>query len=118
MRSEMELLGATLCMGSMMAFALLPLIINILIGYWMYKDAKRRGKSGAAWFVIGFFFNILGLIIWLLIRPPLQPAAPYGQPQYQQPYQAPPQQQYYQQPPPQPQQPYQPPPQDDPYRKY
>ena len=105
--------------GSMCLLLFIPFIIDLIIGYWMSKDAKRRGKSGAAWFVIGFFFNILGLIIWLLVRPPLQPAAPYGQPQYQQPYQAPPQQQYYQQqPPPQPQQPYQPPPQDDPYRKY
>ncbi len=76
----MALLGATLCMGSMLAFMLLPLIINILIGYWMYKDATKRGKSGGLWFVIGFFLSLLGLIIWLVVRPKDMPQQPQTQP--------------------------------------
>jgi len=85
-------------------------LINILILVWVYKDAKKRGASGALWVIVVLFTGIIGLIIWLVVRPPepsfYQQQQPYGQPQYQQPYQPPPQQQYYQQqPPPQPQQP-------------
>ena len=105
--------------GAMCIVWIVLLIIDILILRWIYKDAKKRGKSGGLWVLIVLFTGLIGIIIWLLIRPPIQPPMPpqqYGAPQYQQPYQAPPQQQYYQ-PPPQPQQPYQPP-QDDPYQRY
>ncbi len=105
--------------GAMCIVWIVLLIIEILILRWVYRDAKKRGKSGGLWVLIVLFTGLIGIIIWLLIRPPVQPPMPpqqYGAPQYQQPYQAPPQQQYYQ-PPPQPQQPYQPP-QDDPYQRY
>ncbi|KAA0002527.1 MAG: zinc ribbon domain-containing protein, partial [Thermoplasmata archaeon] len=47
-------------------------IIWIAIGVWMYRDAEKRGKSGALWLIIGLLFGIigLGLIIWLIVRPP------------------------------------------------
>jgi len=45
-------------------------IIWIAIGIWMYKDAEKRGKSGALWLIIGLLFGIIGLIIWVLVRPP------------------------------------------------
>ncbi len=115
--------GLGLLLGGYCIFLVVMLIIDILILVWVYKDAKKRGANGALWIIIILFTGIIGLIIWLVVRPPIQPPmpygqpGPYGQPQYQQPYQAPPQQGYYQQPPPQPQQPYQPPPQDDPYRR-
>ncbi len=105
--------------GAMCIVWIVLLIIEILILRWIYRDAKKRGKSGGLWVLIVLFTGLIGIIIWLLIRPPVQPPMPpqqYGAPQYQQPYQAQPQQQYYQ-PPPQPQQPYQPP-QDDPYQRY
>jgi len=109
--------GMDLFAGAYCLIVGIGFLINILILIWVYKDAKKRGASGALWVIIVLITGIIGLIIWLVVRPPLQPVMPYGQPQYQQPYQAPPQQGYYQQPPPQPQQPYQPPPQDDPYRR-
>ncbi len=86
------------------------IIISILIAVFMYKDAEKRGKSGIVWAIIGFFCTCIGLVIWLLVRPPLQQGpAGYGAPPpgYQQPppgYQQPPP--GYQQPPPG----YQPPP--------
>lgn len=46
------------------------LFIGLLIGSWMYSDAKNRNykdKWGA--FVLGLIFSIFGLIIWFLIRP-------------------------------------------------
>ncbi|RLF63458.1 MAG: hypothetical protein DRN33_04105 [Thermoplasmata archaeon] len=45
-------------------------IIWIAIGVWMYRDAEKRGKSGALWLIIGLLFGIIGLIIWLIVRPP------------------------------------------------
>lgn len=110
--------GLALLTGAYCIVGLVVFIINILILVWVYKDAKKRGASGALWVIIVLFTGIIGLIIWLVVRPPI-PQQPYGPVvvnQYQQPYQAPPQQGYYQQPPPQPQQPAQPP-QDDPYRR-
>ncbi|UCG70699.1 MAG: hypothetical protein JSV09_06705 [Thermoplasmata archaeon] len=96
------------------------LIIAILIAVWLYKDAEKRGKSGALWVVIlivaALLFSIFGIIgvivIWILVRPPIgmagapPPGYPPQQPGYppQQPPYYPPQQPGYppQQPPQQP----------------
>ena len=85
------LLGGTMCIIGLVVF-----IIWLYVLVWVYKDAKRRGKSGGLWLLIVLIFGIIGLIVWLVIRPPLQQQAPY-----QQPYQAVPPQQPYQQYPPQ-----------------
>ncbi len=45
------------------------LLIWLAVLIWVYKDAKRRGKSGLLWFLVVLFLNILGLIIWLIVRP-------------------------------------------------
>jgi predicted cobalt transporter CbtA len=90
----------------------ISLIISILIAIYMYKDAENRGKSGILWGIIGFCCGCIGLIIWLIIRPPIQQAPPPGYyPPPQQPG-YPPQQQYY----PPPQQPGYPPQQQPPPR--
>lgn len=55
------------------AFCFVYVIIFIIwigIGVWMYRDAEKRGKSGALWLIIGLLFGIIGLIIWLIVRPP------------------------------------------------
>ncbi len=44
-------------------------VIWIAIGVWMYKDAEKRGKSGALWLIIGLILGIIGLIVWLIVRP-------------------------------------------------
>ena len=41
-----------------------------VIGKVIYTDAKKRGKKGLQWGLIGFLFVIFGLVIWLRIRPP------------------------------------------------
>lgn len=38
--------------------------------YWTYRDAKKRGALAVYWAVVVFFFNLLGLVIYLIIRPP------------------------------------------------
>lgn len=50
---------------------LIPIIIGLLIGIWVYKDAEKRGKSGILWFFIVLVLGIIGLIIWIVVRPPI-----------------------------------------------
>ena len=45
------------------------LVIQIIIIVFLYKDATRRGQSGALWAILGFFFSWVALIIWLIVRP-------------------------------------------------
>jgi membrane protease YdiL (CAAX protease family) len=49
----------------------IPWIIWLILGIWVYKDAEKRGKSGILWFLIVFVLGIIGLIIWLVVRPPI-----------------------------------------------
>ena len=46
-------------------------IIAILIAIWVYRDAEKRDSSGALWLIIVIFTGIIGLIIWLVVRPPI-----------------------------------------------
>jgi hypothetical protein len=92
-----SILAGGLLSGTFCIIGLIGFIIWIYMLYWVYKDAKRRGKSGGLWLVITLFLGIIGLIIWLIVRPPLPPQQPY----YQQPYQQQPYQQYPPQQPPQ-----------------
>ena len=83
---------------------IISLVISILIAVYMYKDAEKRGKSGILWGIIGFCCGCIGLIIWLIVRPPIPQAPPpgYYPPPGQPPQYPPPQQPGYppQQPPP------------------
>jgi hypothetical protein len=69
------------------ALNIISLVISIIIAIYMYKDAEKRGKSGILWGIIGFCCGCIGLIIWLIVRPPIQQAPPPG-------YYPPPQQGY------------------------
>ncbi len=51
-------------------FILFWFIAGIVIGTVIYMDAKKRRKHGIQWALIGVLFTILGLAIWLLVRPP------------------------------------------------
>jgi len=67
-------LGLTVCL----IFIIVPLVIAILACIWIYKDAEKRGKSGALWVILlivaTLLFNFLGfiivIVIWLVVRPP------------------------------------------------
>jgi hypothetical protein len=63
---------------------LIPFIIGLVIAIWVYKDASKRGMSGALWLIIVILFGLLGLIIYLIVRRghPVQPAMPPQQPGY------------------------------------
>lgn len=51
---------------------MLPVIIAFLVGFWVYRDAKRRGKTtGRAflWFLGVFMMLIVFLPLWFITRP-------------------------------------------------
>ena len=66
--AEWALLGLT---GLLCIIPILWLIIAVLIGIWVYRDAEKRGSSGILWLIIVFITGIIGLIIWLIVRPPV-----------------------------------------------
>ena len=59
------LLGGGLCM----VVWLVSFVIAILLMIWVYKDAKARGQNAVLWLILTFFFGIVTLIVWLIIRP-------------------------------------------------
>lgn len=81
--------GAGLCAGSLIFIAIVPLIIWLLIGIWMYKDAKKRDENAVLWLIVGLVAGLIGLIIWIVVRPDMAEVQQKRQ-----------QQQQYQQPPP------------------
>jgi hypothetical protein len=58
-------IGALLCFLPIIGF-----IIAIAIGVWMYRDAEKRGKNGTLWLLVGLIGGLIGLIIWIVVRPP------------------------------------------------
>ena len=58
-------------------------VIWILIAIWVYRDAEKRGSSGALWLIIVILLGLIGIIIWLVVRPPIggKPASQVQQPE-------------------------------------
>jgi len=51
------------------------LVIWLLVGIWVYRDAESRGASGVLWLLVVLVLGIIGLIIYLVVRPK-GPSAP------------------------------------------
>lgn len=53
-------------------YAIIFLLILLWLSfiYWTYRDAKLRNTSPFFWAFIVFIFNFLGLILYLILRPP------------------------------------------------
>lgn len=67
------------CAAVTFVVPLVLLGISIAIALWIYRDAKERGITSAPlWVIIGFLFNILGLVIYLIARKGMQPPASPG----------------------------------------
>ncbi|UCE73931.1 MAG: hypothetical protein JSV56_13070 [Methanomassiliicoccales archaeon] len=78
---EEDLAGLWCLTGALCFFPIIWLIIWILIAVWVYKDAEKRGKSGILWLLVVIILGLIGLIIWLVVRPPEQPPGPAYPPQ-------------------------------------
>jgi hypothetical protein len=51
--------------------AILPLILMalwIFVIVWVYRDAERRGMSGILWALLVLIGNVVGLLIYLIMR--------------------------------------------------
>jgi RNA polymerase subunit RPABC4/transcription elongation factor Spt4 len=51
---------------SLVSFALFFLWIAVIV--WVYRDAERRGMNGVLWALLVFIGNLIGLIIYLIVR--------------------------------------------------
>jgi len=92
------LLGSNVLQLELLSMVICPIIyfvIWIAVAIWVYRDAEERGMSGALWLIIVILINIIGLIVYLVVR---TDKPQYGYYPQQQPYQQYPQ--YQQQPPP------------------
>ena len=49
-------------------FVVIFFAIGIFLCVWVYKDARSRGMDGTLWVIIVLIANILGLIIYLVVR--------------------------------------------------
>jgi hypothetical protein len=50
------------------SFSLLFAVLWIAVIVWIYRDAERRGMSGVLWALLVFIGNLIGLLIFLIIR--------------------------------------------------
>ncbi|ALS28153.1 phospholipase D nuclease [Paenibacillus sp. 32O-W] len=52
-------------------FIMIPLLIHISLGVWVYRDARRRGRS-AEYAIVALLavlmFPVVGIIVYLFIR--------------------------------------------------
>jgi hypothetical protein len=69
-----EMAGTSMAVifGCICVAGLVGLAINIAILVWVYKDAQARGAEPMLWLILVFFTGLIGLIIWLIVRPPLR----------------------------------------------
>ena len=51
---------------SLVSLALFFLWIAVIV--WVYRDAERRGMNGVLWALLVFIGNLIGLIIYLIVR--------------------------------------------------
>jgi hypothetical protein len=50
------------------SFSLLFVVIWFFVILWVYKDAERRRMSGLLWALLVFIGNLIGLLIYLIVR--------------------------------------------------
>ncbi|MFQ6037708.1 MAG: zinc ribbon domain-containing protein [Candidatus Aminicenantales bacterium] len=49
-------------------FTLTLLVIWVFVIVWVYRDAERRGMNGVLWALLVFIGNLVGLLIYLIVR--------------------------------------------------
>jgi hypothetical protein len=60
---------------------LVGLLVSIGIAVWISRDARRRNNPNwLLWAFIGFFFNLLGVVIYLIVREQSQGPGPMAPP--------------------------------------
>lgn len=54
--------------SSFSLMSLVLLIIWIAVIVWVYRDAERRGMNGILWALLVLIGNLIGLLIYLIVR--------------------------------------------------
>ena len=49
-------------------FSVLMLVFWIIVIIWVYRDAEKRGMNGVLWAILAFIGNLIGLLIYLIVR--------------------------------------------------
>jgi hypothetical protein len=68
-----------------LAVLALPIGIRVVLCWWIYNDAHRRGRSSALWLVVAIVSPLIGGILWWLERdrpPVVYPGYYYPPPGY------------------------------------
>jgi Trk-type K+ transport system membrane component len=53
----------------MLVGGIIYFVVSLLIARYMHKDAIKRGiKNSEIWLLIGFFLNLIGLVLYLFVR--------------------------------------------------
>jgi ribosomal protein S27E len=61
--------GCALC-STFLFIPIIGLALGIALLVWVARDAKARGMDSAVlWMLLVFFTNLIGLIVYLLVRP-------------------------------------------------
>jgi hypothetical protein len=54
--------------SSLSLFSLVLLVVWIIVIVWVYRDAERRGMNGVLWALLVLIGNLIGLLIYLIVR--------------------------------------------------
>lgn len=52
---------------------ILAFIVQIALGAWIYKDAKKRNIDATLWLLVVLLTGLVGLVIYFIVREPLYP---------------------------------------------
>jgi ABC-type transport system involved in multi-copper enzyme maturation permease subunit len=55
-------------LGSVSFFSLILFFIWLAVIVWVYRDAERRGMNGVLWALLVLIGNLIGLLIYLIVR--------------------------------------------------
>jgi len=55
-------------------------LLWVVLAVWVYRDAESRGMSGVLWALLVFIGNLVGILIYLIVRSERKPASAEGKP--------------------------------------
>lgn len=63
LQTEFFAFGGVLC-----AILIGSLVLWLIFGIWVYKDAETRGMSGVLWLLVVLVAGLIGIIIYFVVR--------------------------------------------------
>jgi len=50
------------------SYYLVSLLIAVAVAYYLYTDAKKTGRNPVIWGLLGFFFSLISLVVYLVLK--------------------------------------------------